>query len=316
MGPGAWAAEMDPQSKAALEEFNAHAGPEIMPPAELRKLVEAFTWPSPIQLQSIVNTQIPGPNGKIPVRIYTPEGKGSFPILVYYHGGGWSIGTLDLYDPTCRFLSKEAGVLVVAVDYRLAPEHKFPQPLQDCYAALQWTVEHASELHGEKNRIAVGGDSAGGNLAAAVALMARDQNGPKIAYQILIFPVIDNNFDTRSYQEFGKNHFVTRNQMIYYWNQYLNNPDEANNPYVAPGKAKNLTRLPPALVVLADFDPLYDEGDSYAKRLQQAGVPVTLLTYPSFHGFTLMYNQLDLGQKAMHEIAQHLKNALSVSGDH
>jgi acetyl esterase len=246
------------------------------------------------------------------VRIYTPAGTGPFPLLVWFHGGGWVLGDLDSADPTARHLAVGAGCVVVSVDYRLAPETKFPGAADDCYAATQWTVQHAAAMHGDPDRIAVGGDSAGGNLAAAVSLMARDRRGPSLAFQLLVYPVTHCNFTTSSYQSFAEGYMLTRTSMQWYWNHYLQDVADANNPYAAPLVARDLSGLPPALVITAECDPLCDEGAAYAQRLKEAGVPTTYSCYDGMiHGFFGMPAALDKGRLAVAEASAALQKAFT-----
>jgi acetyl esterase len=235
----------------------------------------------------IDNRPIPGPAGPIPVRVYTPEGTGPFPILMHFHGGGWVLGTLDGYTDVCRSLAHDAGCVVVSVDYRLAPEARFPAAPEDCYAATRWAVDHPTEINGDARRLAVAGDSAGGTLAAAVALMARDRGGPSLAGQVLIYPATNHAFDTDSYEQFGDGSVgLARDTMVWFWKHYLNSDADATNPYAAPLAAKDLKRLPPALVITAELDVLRDEGEAYLYRLREAGVAAAGVRYLGMpHGF-------------------------------
>jgi acetyl esterase len=228
-------------------------------------------------------------NGRtIPARIYTPQGEPPFPIVVLFHGGGWVNGSLDSHEPYCRALATEATAVVVSVDYRLAPEHRFPAGLEDCRDATLWVLSHANELKGTPDQVLVGGDSAGATLATVVALLLRDQNvSPPLAGQILIYPVTAH-YDppTPSYLENSEGYGLTRNAMIWFWDQYLNDRSEAANPLAAPLLAPDLSHLPPAFVVTAQYDVLLDEGRAYAARLTEAGVPVTHLYVEGMnHGF-------------------------------
>lgn len=253
---------------------------------------------------------IAGPGGDLPLRIYWPDEAGPLPILIGIHGGGWIRGDLDTYDATCRALCRQAGCLVVSVDYRLSPEARFPAALDDVEAALHWVANHAAELGGDPGRVAVGGDSAGGNLAAALALRNRDRGGPPIAFQLLVYPVTERNFETDSYRENAEGYFLTRDAMRYYWDLYLSDPADALNPYAAPLRAPDLTGLPPALVITAEFDPLRDEGRAYAARLQAAGVPVEERCYPGmFHGFFSRTAEIDLAREAVAQAAAALRAA-------
>jgi len=281
------------KSKEFLEMFAAAGAPPLgsVGVAETRASfdgIAAFGGP-PVPVAMVENRKIPGPAGDIPVRIYAPENTSPTPALVYFHGGGWVIGTLDTHDPICRHLTKETGAVVVSVDYRLAPEHKFPAGPEDCYAATCWVADHAAELGIDAKRIAVGGDSAGGNLAAVVSLMARDRGKPKIGFPLLVYPVTDHSYDTASYRENAKDLLLEKDSMVWFWNHYLASPADGENPYASPLRAKDLKGLPPAMVVTAEFDPLRDEGEAYAKRLREAGVPVKHKRYDGvIHGFAML----------------------------
>lgn len=230
--------------------------------------------------------RIPGPVEDVPIRVYTPDGAGPFPVLIYYHGGGWVVGDLDAVDPLCRALTTAAGCAVVSVDYRLAPEHPFPAPVEDAHAAFRWVVDEGDAVGCDPERVAVSGDSAGGNLAAAVSLLARDRGGPTPDYQLLVYPVTDRNFETDSYVENADGYFLTREDMAWFWDNYLRSDVDAANPYASPLRARDLSDLPPATVVTAGFDVLRDEGVAYARRLDDAGVDVDHRHYERMiHGF-------------------------------
>ena len=285
---------LHPKAKELLEQFAASGIPPLgtLPVAETRALYDsgnvALTG-LPEPLAEVDDRSIPGPAGEIPIRIYTPQAPGPLPLLVYFHGGGWVICSLETHDAVCRLLAKQTPAIVVSVDYRLAPESKFPAAAEDCYAAACWVAEHAAAIGGDPKRFAVGGDSAGGNLAAVVSLMARDRAKPKIGFQLLIYPVIDHGYDTASYRENADGYLLTKESMAWFWNHYLAGADDGANPYASPLRAKSLADLPPAMVVTAEFDPLRDEGEAYAERLRKAGVPVKLKRYAGLiHGFFSM----------------------------
>ena len=259
---------------------------------------------------TIVDREIPGPHGPIPVRLYSPPSGGPHPLLVYFHGGGWVLGSVDTADVACRALAAATGCLLASVDYRLAPEHKFPVPLDDCTAAVRWLVEHAGEIGVDPSRVAVGGDSAGGNLSAAVALRLRDEGGPALAHQLLVYPVTDASFGTASYRENGEGYFLTRAGMEWFWGHYLPGPGHADDPLASPLRSGDLGGLPPATVITAEFDPLRDEGEAYAARLQEAGVPTRLTRYDGvIHGFFGMVDTLDQANEAIFEAAAALRAA-------
>jgi acetyl esterase len=246
------------------------------------------------------------------VRIYIPAGCGPFPVLVWFHGGGWVVGDLETADGTARRLTAQAGCVVVSVDYRLAPEARFPAAPEDCYAAAQWVAGNAESINADPGRIAVGGDSSGGNLAAVVSLMARDRGGPSLAFQLLVYPVTARDFDTGSYQQNGEGFALTTDAMKWYWDLYLRDDADASDQHAAPLLAKDLSGLPPALVITAEFDPLRDEGEAYARRLQAAGVTATQSRYDGMiHGFFGMPAFLDQGRRAVAEASAALKVAFS-----
>ena len=307
---------LDPQAKAVLDQFASMGGPQLheMSVAQARELILGMVALAgePESVARIENRTVPGPAGEIPVRIYAPVGTAPFPVLVYFHGGGWVIGNLDTHDGICRSLANRVGCLVVSVDYRLAPEHRFPAAPEDCYAATRWLAEHAGSLGGDKGRIAVGGDSAGGNLAAVVALMARDRGGPKLAFQLLVYPATDTDFETRSYRENSEGYFLTRADMVWFWNHYAPRDEDRRNPYAAPLRAASLRGLPPALVITAEFDPLCDDGNAYAARLREDGVPVRLSQQDGLiHGFFQMGAVIDRGRASVDEASRALKDAFA-----
>jgi acetyl esterase len=261
---------------------------------------------------AVEDRQISGPTGMIPLRIYTPEGSGPFPVLVYFHGGGWIRGGLESHDRICRALTAGADCIIVAVDYHLSPEQKYPVALHDCYTASVWAAEHAMELNGDSARLAVGGDSSGGNLAAAVTLMARDQKGPRFQFQVLIYPVTDYpEPETSSYQENGQGYLLLSADMHWYWYNYLSTDEDHEHPYVSPLRANDFSGLSPAFVLTAEYDPLRDEGEAYAACLRNAGIPVTMKRYDGMiHSFLLMDGALDQGKQALLDVAAALRAAL------
>jgi acetyl esterase len=234
-------------------------------------------------------------------------------VLVYFHGGGWVLGDLESHDRVCRALANQAGCVVVSIDYRLAPEHVFPAGAEDCYAATKWVSENAASVNGDATRLAVGGDSAGGNLAAVVSMMARDRGGPAINFQLLLYPVTDCALDTPSQKEFAADGYVlSRADMEWFWKNYADTAAEKNNPYACPLRAKDLKSLPPALVLTASHDPLRDEGERFAGRLIAAGVPVVCTRYEGVtHGFVSFADALDKGKEGQRQAADALKAAFA-----
>jgi acetyl esterase len=261
---------------------------------------------------AVTDRTIPGPGGEIPLRIYQPRGPGPFPSVLYLHGGGWVLGSLDENDDVCRSLSHRAGAVVVSVGYRLAPEHRFPAAVEDCYAALEWLANHAAEVNADGHRIAVLGASAGGNLAAATALKARDRKGPRIALQVLWFPATNAAFDTTSYHLFAEGYGLSRDNMIYFWKSYLPRPEDADSPYASVLRARDVSGLPPALVQTAQYDVLRDEGEAYSARLHRAGVSVRCIRYQGMiHGFLVHAAAIDVARQALDDTAAALKKAFA-----
>ena len=307
---------LDPQMQAILDQAAAAGGKPFhdMTPVEARQAIDvmfaAFRG-EPAEVGRVEDRKLPGPAGEVPVRIYSPPGRGPFGVLVYFHGGGWVIGNIGTHDSLCRDLTKQAGIVTISVDYRLAPEHKFPAGPEDCYAVTKWVSGNAALLSVDASKIAVGGDSAGGNLAAVVTLMARDRGGPKIAYQALIYPATDAANSTPSQKEFSKDGYVlSKADMEWFYGHYLKAAD-ADNPYASPALAKDLKGLPPALVLTAAYDPLRDEGEAYAEALRKAGVPVKASRYEGVcHGFVSMAAALDAGKRAVAELASELHKAI------
>jgi acetyl esterase len=311
---------LDPQARALLDAAKASGAPEMweLTPdqARVEYLRRTERVRADVDIYRVEDRQIPGPVQTIKVRVYTPQvsqEQASLPVLVWYHGGGFVIGDLDSHDSACRALANQTECLVVAVDYRLAPEHKFPGAVEDCEAALQWVAAHATELGGDPGRIAVGGDSAGGNLAAVVALLAREKGGPKLCFQLLIYPCVAPEPETPSHHQFAEGYLLTRKTITWFFKQYLRSSKDTLDPRYAPLEEKDLSSLPPSLVIVAGFDPLRDEGVDYAKALIDAGNKVTLSNYEGMiHGFYLMGGMIDKANQAIEESARHLKEAFAV----
>jgi acetyl esterase len=308
---------LDPQVQALLDELSSRDAKsrDDMTIAEARAAaldaMEFHGDPEPVA--RVTERQIPGPTAPITVRIYHPFGEGPFPVLLFIHGGGWVICNLDTHDGLCRRLANHAGCVVVSVDYRLAPEHRFPAAVDDCYAALCWVADHAGEFDGDAGRMAVAGDSAGGNLAAATTLLARDKGGPALRHQLLIYPVTAHySQGTGSYEAFSEGFFLSRADMIWFWDHYLPNVGEPIDERAAPLAARSLVGLPPATIVTAEYDPLRDEGEQYAARLQAAAVPVTLLRYDGMiHAFMTLVGAIDRGRDAIDEVVAALRASLA-----
>jgi acetyl esterase len=258
-----------------------------------------------------------GDGEEINVRLYTPTaGDGPFPVIVYFHGGGWVIGDLETHDHWCRTLASGAGAVVAAVDYRLAPESRFPAAVEDCYAATRWAAANASSLGADPGRLAVAGDSAGGNLAAVVSQLARDRGGPRIAFQLLLCPVTEYGFETASYRDNADGYLLTKSGMLWFWHHYLADPAaQAGDVRASPMRAASLAGLPPAHVVTAEYDVLRDEGEAYASKLRAAGVAVTHTRYDGqIHNFFTMGHVLAQGEAAAGELCGVLRRALGTGG--
>lgn len=301
--------KLAPEIRGILEAMAAQGAPplETLSVEEARKAAYGFMAlagePEPVG--RVENRRIPVRSGEIGVRIYTPEGNGPFPGLVYLHGGGWVICDLETHDNLCRALCRRSGAVVVAVDYRLAPEHKYPAALEDSEDATRWTAANAAALGIDPTRLVIAGDSAGANMATVIAVRAQDAGGPALALQVLVYPVT-NLFsrDTPSHAEFAEDHFLTASTMDWFMTHFLSRPEDARDPHASPAFLEDLRGLPPALVITAECDPLCDEGEAYARRMQDAGVPVTLTRYAGMmHPFLTLLGATPSAQKAVDEIA-------------
>ncbi|MCL4684854.1 alpha/beta hydrolase [Myxococcota bacterium] len=308
---------LDPQARFLLDQLGARGGPSLheMTPTEARAAFELLRVPIPGEaVDRIENLHVPSDGGRtIPVRLYGPAGSPPpAPGLVYFHGGGWVIGSPDTHENLCKALANRSGARVVSVDYRLAPEHPWPAAPEDGYAVACHLAEHGSEFGIDATRVAIAGDSAGGNLAAVVALMARDRAGPTLRHQALLYPVVDHDFDRPSYRENGDGYFLTRDDMRWFWDQYVADPALRSDGYVAPLHAEDLAGLPPATVITAEYDPLRDEGEAYAERLRLAGVPTTCTRYDGqIHGVASLLDLIDAGKRAVDQIGAALRSALA-----
>jgi acetyl esterase len=309
--------KLDPDAAAVYKAFQDAGRPpyESGSPAEARELYlkgRLVTNPDPPELKSVEALTIPSPDGDIPARVYKPkaprQSNGLSPCLVFFHGGGWVIGNLDSHDVVCRTLAHEGQLIVIAVDYRLSPEAKFPAAVNDSIAATEWIANNAKQLGIDASRISVGGDSAGGNLAAVVALHARDHNGPKLAGQVLIYPGTDFRMTHPSHSEPETSILLTHSVIRWFKDHYLNAPEDAEDWRASPARVENLAGLPPAYVLTAGADPLRDEGEEFANRLKDAGVPMNYRTFPGqFHGFFTMGKLLPQANVAAREIGEWLR---------
>ena len=281
-----------PAARTMIEQLEAGGGPALweMSVEDARAMSAVMgALDEPPEVAMIEDRVIPGSAGEIPLRIYAPDAPAPRPVIAFFHGGGFVICSVETHDGLARRLANAAGAVVVSVDYRLAPEARCPAAAQDCYAATQWIHEHAAELGADQDRLVVAGDSAGGNLAAVVALMAREQGAPPIRQQVLVYPVIDAACDAPSYTENAEGYFLEATGMRWFWDHYLGPDGDGAHHHASPIRAGDLSGLPPAVVITAEFDPLRDEGEAYAKALQAAGVPVTVRRYDGMiHGFVSM----------------------------
>jgi len=301
---------LDPKTQSLIELFTSSGAPPLAQGTVEQGREQAAGLPLLLgdgpQVGEVNDVEIPGPDGPIPARIFRPEGT---PIgtIVYLHGGGWVVGTLEAFDPLARLLTKESGCTVVLVDYRLAPEHRFPAALEDSWAALEWAA--ANETNGP---LIVGGDSAGGNLAAVCAIRARDRGGPKLALQLLFHPVTDHDFETGSYQEHGENPLLSSEDMKWFWGHYVPSAEDRAHPEASPLRTDDLSNLAPAFVILAEHDVLRDEGKAYVERLKEAGVPVTVRHHEDqAHDFVIMVNFLPAADAAVSDVAGVIREVVA-----
>ena len=303
---------LDPQAQVIIDLMSSSGFSFTdAEPATLREQMGQTNAPSPIELASITDRTIPGPGGEIPVRIYRPSTEAGLPVTVFFHGGGWVIGDLESHDHCCRTIASKAECVVVAVDYRLAPEAKFPAAIDDAWAATEWVATHGEELNVDTSRLAVAGDSAGGNLAAVVANISRDHEHVEVIQQALIYPVTDGSCDRPSMTENAEGYFLTRDAMDWFHDHYTVTIEDVNDPRYSP-ILSDLAGAPPAVVVTAGFDPLRDQGNAYAAKLVEAGVDVDHVEYEGmFHGFFSMDAAIDGASEAQDQVASALKDAFA-----
>lgn len=315
---------LHPQARALLDLIERKGVPptHTLPPPQARALYRdrrSYTQPEPPQLAEVRELEMPGPAGQIALRLYRPLGSAAgarLPVLVYYHGGGWTIGDLETHDTLCRELANGSGCAVVSVDYRLGPEHRFPAAVDDSIAALRWVHANAQTLGVDASRIAVGGDSAGGTLAAVACIDARDTAGPSIAFQLLIYPATDMRCTARSHQTNGDGYLLTRDTIAYFLGNYARDANDKLDWRASPLLHENLKGLPPAFVLTAGFDPLRDEGMQYADQLTAAGNRCTIVCFErQIHGFILMGRVLEEANTAVQLCASQLRQALRPDPD-
>jgi acetyl esterase len=306
--PESGGGRLDPKVRAALDAQGPVPEYRSWPLGELRTHFDQMAARLPKLKEPLSRVEDRSLERGFRIRIYTPQGKGPFSLLVYFHGGGWVLGDLESHDDVCRSLSRRGSAVVISADYARAPEARFPRIMDDCEAALRWSSDHARELNADPARLVVAGDSAGGNLAAGLALRVRDHGGPAIAFQLLIYPVTERNFETASYREFATGYGLTQANMRWFWDCYLKDPADAENPEAAPLKARDLKGLPPALVISAEFDVLRDETEAYAKRLHEAGVRVSCVRFLGMnHGFLRMGALFPQADRALSMLADSFR---------
>jgi len=306
---------VDPQIQVLLDRGTGVPATHTLPVDVARAQYEAriALMAPPAGIAGVREQTIDGPGDQLRIRVYTPHGAGPFPLLVFFHGSGFVLCSLDTHDGMSRNLCAGAGCVVASVDYRLAPEHKFPAGLEDCLHATRWVGVHAVQLGADPMRIAVGGDSAGGNMAAVTAIRVRDEGGPGLCGQLLLYPVTDYHTPgTPSYEENAEGYGLTRDTMKWFWAHYLRDPSEGTNPHASPMRAADLSSLPPALVITAEYDPLRDEGEIYANKLRTAGVPTALSRYDGVnHGFMFWVGIVDKADAAMNEACEWLRDVFA-----
>jgi acetyl esterase len=309
---------LDPQIQAMRDQRERDNAPPLYAmsltearAADLASIRAGGGEPEPVH--EVASMTIAGPGGDLPLRLYRPASERPLPTLLYFFGGGWVLGTIDTADGVARSLANSSGALVAVVGYRLAPEHPFPAATDDCYAAVRWVAEHAEEIGADPARLAVGGDSAGGNLAAGVTLRART-GGPALAGQLLVYPNTDQLADDQSMRAADDPFLFNRHSVAWYRQHYLTDPGDAASPLASPLRADSLAGLPPALVITAEYDPLRDQGEAYARRLAGDGVRVELSRYPGMaHGFFTMIGTVDASRAAIEQAASRLREWFGVA---
>ncbi|HEX2648259.1 MAG TPA: alpha/beta hydrolase [Candidatus Dormibacteraeota bacterium] len=303
---------LDPQVKFVLDQLEQLGGPHLweMTPVEARVAFEQLRQRggASVPVGGVEDITIPGPKTPLQARVYEPSGSGPHPVMVFFHGGGWVIGDIETHDPLCRALHAATGSMIISVAYRLAPEHRFPAAVDDSYAAVEWVAANAEALGADPEHLGVGGDSAGGNLSAVVGLLARDRGGPAVAYQLLLYPATDMGMKFPSVVENGEGYFLTYKDMVWFMDHYIRDASDKLSPLASPLRATDHSRLPPAIVVTAEYDPLRDEGEAYAQALRKAGVKVKLRRYDGMiHGFLSMYDLVDRSRAAIDAVGADVR---------
>mgnify|MGYP000256507932 CR=1 FL=1 len=309
------AQEPHPQLQAFIEESEDAPAFHELPVEEVRGITaDVFAVEESEPVGEVIDETIDGPGGELSVRMYLPEGEQPFPVTMFFHGGGFVSGSLDSHDEFCRRIVNVSDVAVVAVDYRLAPEHPFPAAVEDAYAATEWVSEHGGEFGLDTDKLAVTGDSAGGNLAAVVSQMARDRDGPTIAHQALLYPTVSARDDWESLEENGEGYFITKEDLAWFDEKYFDHEIDRMNVYASPLLTADLSDLPPATLVTGGFDPLRDEGVAYGERLEEAGVDVTHYHYDdAIHAFVQLAAapfEFDPARDALDDVSSDLQSAL------
>lgn len=306
---------LDPQVVELLKEVGKAGGK----PLEDSTAAEArlSDWPKgfigePQDVAEVIHDFIPGPTADLPIRIYRPNGKGLLPAIVQFHGSAFTVANIAVADSAHRAMANSTGCVVIAINYQKSPEHKFPTPFNDAYSSTEWVFANAEKLRIDRSKIGVAGDSAGGNLAAAICLRARDEKGPNVAFQILIYPTVDSSSTRPSMYENAEGYMLSSAACAWAYDQYLENPKDRTNPYAAPIYANNFSNLPPAIVLTAEFDPLRDEGEEYAELLSKAGVKVIARRYPGMiHGFFWSAGVIDGSKKLIKDMGNDLRDILN-----
>ncbi len=305
---------VDPQVQSVLDRFAQSARGAALPSVEALRIpnpaIMAMRW-SAVDIASVSNLEIPGPDGALRARLYATNNSSPAPTVVYFHGGGWVAGSIDNHDGFCRHLAKRSRCAVLSVDYRLAPEHRFPAAVNDAVAVVRWASAHGRSVGIDNTKLAVAGDSAGGNLAAVVPLVLREEDAPSLAAQILLFPITDHEFDSESMLASGEGFFLTREGMMWYWSQYLEDERFGDDWRASPLRAPDLSGLPPATVLVAEFDPLRTQAEQYAQRLVAAGVDTDLHCFDGMiHSFANLRQAIDRAEEAMDVVVAAVRRQL------